>query len=510
MGFTCSIVCMSEIAIQMSFVYGKHLTFCRIFVNHACNSDTKPNLCPWFCPLNPVPFLDCMCCFSLFFITSIQVPTKIKAVEYEDLPFTSTGKIRRAELKRFYSTEGRLGEKSRHPADCQTISSRACSFATEQTIWGSPSDGQHNKPERVCDCVNTTLQQMLESEFMGMHAPLQISSANAVRLAEELSESLGVSLPALLAYNHPSGNDMVECILGIQATGQESDWAGKLSPNKHNTLERMQSNSFCIVVTAVSVCAPPHTTHDCQHPCSEAFSPNFGHGEWLDCTTGQPCDRGGLSLEQLYHPVPGSGGVYVRHAAFVTSPCNFDTTAFCIPPNAAMFMDPQHRQVLLNAHNALSIAQSHQRRVSFELGVFAGCMWTDEWISVLDSCMQLSSAHAEISNGMAFLAGRCSFQFGLTGTCVAVNTACSSSLVALHLGFASIQSKESLGGALAAGVSLAMTTHTLQRICTLQALSMDGRSKTFDATADGYGRGTLSVWDPLWVHDEGLRILLVK
>lgn len=43
--------------------------------------------------------------------------------------------------------------------------------------------------------------------------------------------------------------------------------------------------------------------------------------------------------------------------------------------------------------------------------------------------------------------------------------------------------------AIAAGVNLMLLDSTMSAICQLQALSPDGRCKSFDAMADGYGRG---------------------
>ena len=39
------------------------------------------------------------------------------------------------------------------------------------------------------------------------------------------------------------------------------------------------------------------------------------------------------------------------------------------------------------------------------------------------------------------------------------------------------------------GVNLTLLVETVQRICQLGALSPSGRCRTFDAAADGYGRG---------------------
>ena len=48
---------------------------------------------------------------------------------------------------------------------------------------------------------------------------------------------------------------------------------------------------------------------------------------------------------------------------------------------------------------------------------------------------------------------------------------------------------EENNSAVAAGVNLMLRAETTAAICQLQALSQNGRCKTFDASADGYGRG---------------------
>jgi hypothetical protein len=91
-------------------------------------------------------------------------------------------------------------------------------------------------------------------------------------------------------------------------------------------------------------------------------------------------------------------------------------------------------------------------------------------------------------NSSSFMVGRLSYTFGFSGPCVSTDTACSSSLVAAHLGAKGLQAKE-VQRAVAAGINLIMSPTTTVALCTLQALSPDGRCKTFDSSADGYGRG---------------------
>ncbi len=78
--------------------------------------------------------------------------------------------------------------------------------------------------------------------------------------------------------------------------------------------------------------------------------------------------------------------------------------------------------------------------------------------------------------------------FPSTGPCVSTDTACSSSLVATHLAHVALERAE-CGSAVAAGANLMLLAGTTAAICQLRALSPVGRCKSFEASADGYGRG---------------------
>ena len=71
---------------------------------------------------------------------------------------------------------------------------------------------------------------------------------------------------------------------------------------------------------------------------------------------------------------------------------------------------------------------------------------------------------------------------------MSTDTACSSSLVSTHLAHTALYNFE-CGAAMAAGTNIMLLADTTAAICQLQALSPVGRCKTFDASADGYGRG---------------------
>ena len=89
---------------------------------------------------------------------------------------------------------------------------------------------------------------------------------------------------------------------------------------------------------------------------------------------------------------------------------------------------------------------------------------------------------------MSISANRISFVFGLKGASMTIDTACSASLVALDAGSRSLCPGDG-GKLLVGGVSLHLTPGCLIGLSQAKMLSPSGRSKTFDDSADGFGRG---------------------
>ena len=71
---------------------------------------------------------------------------------------------------------------------------------------------------------------------------------------------------------------------------------------------------------------------------------------------------------------------------------------------------------------------------------------------------------------------------------MAIDTACSSSLVAIHQACQSLRMQE-CRAALAGGVNLIVDAEITEMFANGNMLSEEGRCKTFDELADGFGRG---------------------
>ncbi|MFO7177217.1 MAG: SDR family NAD(P)-dependent oxidoreductase [Pseudomonadota bacterium] len=203
-----------------------------------------------------------------------------------------------------------------------------------------------------------------------------------------------------------------------------------------------------------------------------------------------PPDRWSVDLH--YHPDPRMPGkAYVKAGGFLRDDVfGFDPEPFGISPREADRLDPQQRLLLETTWEALEDAGIPIDGLrGSNTAVFIGGFTLDHQNLVYAPANRhLMDAHTSVGASMTVLSNRLSYTFDLRGPSVTVDTACSSSLVATHLGYEAIVH----GGAslaIVGGVNVMLSPATTVAMCKGQFLAPDGRSKTFDASADGYGRG---------------------
>ena len=85
------------------------------------------------------------------------------------------------------------------------------------------------------------------------------------------------------------------------------------------------------------------------------------------------------------------------------------------------------------------------------------------------------------------MSNRISYQFDFRGPSLSISTACSSSLYAIQLACAALR-RGDCDLALAGGVNLLLLPVLNIGISQAQMMSVDGKCKSFDASADGYAR----------------------
>ena len=209
----------------------------------------------------------------------------------------------------------------------------------------------------------------------------------------------------------------------------------------------------------------------------------------VDAITEVPPER--WNIDAYYDPDNDAPGkMYTRSAGFLQDIDQFDPEFFGISAREAVSIDPQQRLLLEVSWEALENAgQAPKQLTGTQTGIFVGIGQND----YANLQMKLGeptkiNAYTGTGNGFCFASGRLSYVLGLQGPNMAIDTACSSSLVAIHLACQSLRAGE-CNLALAGGVQLILSPEVAIFLSKAHALSPDGRCKTFDAAANGFGRG---------------------
>ncbi|WP_043408200.1 type I polyketide synthase [Archangium violaceum] len=299
---------------------------------------------------------------------------------------------------------------------------------------------------------------------------LGMDSLTAVEFRNRLQRELELSLSVNLLFDHPNLRKLTEYLDG-----------SLLDPGAGRT-----SGS-----ALAAAAAPARETDDavaivgmaCRFPGGAGLREFWSSlREGIDCSG--PLPEGRWAFDDIYQAQAD-----VRRGSFLPEVGGFDADFFAISPSEARRMDPQHRLLLELAWEAFEHASIPAPEFDRGgTGVFVGVSGDD--YARLISRAGLATIDAMVGTGTSSsaAAGRISHALGLTGPAFAVNTGCSSSLVSVHLARQSLLRGE-CRAALAGGVSLMLGPDAMVMTSKARMLSADGRCKTFDAAADGYGRG---------------------
>lgn len=167
---------------------------------------------------------------------------------------------------------------------------------------------------------------------------------------------------------------------------------------------------------------------------------------------------------------------------------DFDSSFFGISPREAEQIDPQQRIAVEVAWEALEHAGIPPQSLSgSDTAVFMGVNSDDYSRLLLED---LSNIEAWMGVGTAFcgVPNRISYLLDLTGPSSAIDAACASSLVAIHHGRQALNAKET-SLVIAGGVNALIGPGLTRVLDKAGAISADGRCRSFDDSAAGYGRG---------------------
>ncbi|MCT4556931.1 MAG: SDR family NAD(P)-dependent oxidoreductase [Pelagimonas sp.] len=187
---------------------------------------------------------------------------------------------------------------------------------------------------------------------------------------------------------------------------------------------------------------------------------------------------------------------YVPFAAPLDDFELFDAEFFGFSPKEAAIMDPQHRQFLETAWEALENAGHVPENFPGQVGVFAGCgMGSYFYFNVcsnpdlVDSTGMFLLRHT--GNDKDFMTTRLSHVLDLKGPSINLQTACSTSLVATHYAVQALLNGE-CDMAIAGGVTVELPQGRGYLYKENEILSPDGECHAFDHRAKGtvFGSGS--------------------
>lgn len=434
-----------------------------------------------------------------------QIPVhELVLVPRRSLPVTSSGKIRRRDTKAAYLA-GELGapepatSEDRTPAGAETSAGTpvAASEAALPQPVAQPAVARTfprtaaEIEDRMCRLVARHSGLELAQVDPGADlADLGLDSVGAVSIAGDLSDWLGVEVPATFAWEHGSIRAVAAALAGESPLPADASAATPTTTTPAETpvlgrapvpTETVDPRTEPIAVVGIGCRFPGGV----QGP--EAFWDLLVQGR--SGVVDVPEDR--WDIGSVYDADPGAPGrTYSRHLGALDGVRRFDAGLFGIPDAEAVKIDPQHRLLLETAWESLEdagIAPDSLR--GSRTGVFVGMSGSDyERLTLRSGDPSQIDAYTATGSAGNFGANRISYTLGLTGPSLVVDTACSSSLVAVHLAVQSLRSGE-VDAALVGGVNLVLTPDSTVALSQGRMLSPDGACKAFDASADGYVRG---------------------
>jgi acyl transferase domain-containing protein len=288
---------------------------------------------------------------------------------------------------------------------------------------------------------------------------LGVDSMMAVAISQRLTRRTSVPTPRTITFDRPTVR-----ALGEWLVEQVGDAEPPTLPTAGPRRATVADEAVAVVGVGLRM---PGGAHDL-----DSLWDVLARG--VDTVVEVPTSRfGGRS------PAQGSGPAL---ASLLDDVDCFDAGFFGISPREAATMDPQHRLLLETAWEALEQAGLVPGSLrGSTTGVFVGTAGPEYDAGSGD-------LHGLTGRLASFAAGRIAHHLGTQGPTYSLDTACSSSLAAVHLARESLLAGE-CDLALAGGAQVIADPGMFDSLGKGGALAPDGRSKTFSASADGYGRG---------------------
>ncbi|KAL8453644.1 hypothetical protein Emed_000779 [Eimeria media] len=362
---------------------------------------------------------------------------------------------------------------SKAKASAATSAVRKTRPRTEAKQRGGKAEHKDQKKQIQHVVMSAAKSVLNDSADVLLDAPLQelgIDSLGAIEFRDAIQAALNVRLSATVLFDHPSIEALTNFLLTEVGDTEPAEAASVI--DEAPIMEDVSGFGTAVVGMA---CRFPGSAND-----PSSFWKVLSAG--IDCISAIPKER--FDVDAAYESdADAVGKMYVRQGGFIDCMDLFDNRFFHISDGEAKQMDPRQRVSLEVAFEAAHDAGYALKDLEgMPMDVFVGAM-NHEAVFKGDEAI---TAFTATSNAVAVLANRISYFYSLTGQSVTIDTACSSSLVALCLSLPSIATKQ--GPALVLGVNALLTPTYFVQTCKAHMLSVDGRCKTFDASANGYVR----------------------
>ena len=378
------------------------------------------------------------------------------------------------------------------------VSNYIVSQDTQQQHGGISTQSPTVSPDSILPVIISITESILGAQVSSKHDSLMaagLDSLGAIELRNSLQSKFDIELPATVAFDYPTVNTLTTLISSMLAAhtqpSYDDDDYDTLDWQLQHSSSRLQPMMTTTELVGVSSLYPSPLSAPQQG--IELFWRAASLGETVQSQV--PYQR--WDVDAIYHPDVVLGKSYARLSAFIGTHQgleDFDNGFFKMSKTEAIAVDPAARILLQISYEALNhaggvyIDSYISDTVLSTMGTYVGCMFTD-YMNVLRVAHGLKHTGAMMTgNGAPYQSGRVAYALGLQGPCNGIDTACSSSLVAAHNAHKGIIAGE-CGSALVGGINAMLWSGTTVGICQLQALAPDGRCKSFDASADGYGRG---------------------
>ncbi len=384
-------------------------------------------------------------------------------VPVKRIPKTTSGKVKRFALVQAFNEGAYDAELETLGQPREQIINPAINAEPQAENESFPAIKLADIRKRVCALV-AALSGISSIDPSASFFDLGLTSLKLVILQEQIEESFGVQLSSTSTLDNPTAESLTQNIFNT-LTARSVDVTHQ-KPANHI------ANNDAIAIIGMACRFPGETN------TPDAFWQLLANS--IDPVADMP-------LERWQDDLQAQVNVTTRKGGFLKQVDQFDPYFFGISPIEAESLDPQQRLLLEVCHESFeNSGLDVPALIGSNTGVFLGISGS-EYAAVAKEYGHGTGPYTFTGSMFNTAAGRISYVYGLQGPCIASDTACSSSLVAVHQASRELRSF-SCDMAVAAAVNLMLKPDGHISFSKMNALSGQGKCRSFDENADGYIR----------------------